>query len=210
MSVPTIDKPGELQTPHPELAGQHPLVFEVLAGTILYRHHQKALDPVYYGKKGDYRFDDPTCPDSRAFGVLYVGEDPECCLIESLPPHQGVPAVTGAYLDARAIAKMELIEPLCLIDLVSPGGLASIGADGRLTDGNYRVAQQWSAALKKHSCKPDGIRYRSRHAPERIAYAIYERSKPAFKVTTMGSFTDPANAVLFGQILRTYNIALII
>ena len=129
--------------------------------------------------------------------------------MESIPPHQGVPAVTGAYLDARAIAKMELMEPLRVIDLVSPGGLASIGADNRLCDGNYKIAQQWSAALKKHSCKPDGIRYRSRHAPERVAYAIYERAKPVFKVTTIGSFTAPANAVLFGKVLKTYNIALI-
>jgi len=209
MSGPA-DKPGDLQAPHLELATQHPLIFVVQAGEIFYRHHQKTLDPVYYGKKGDYRFDDPKCAEPSAFGVFYVGEDPECCLMESLPPHQGAPAVTGAYLDARSIAKMELIEPLRFVDLVSPGGLASIGADGRLTDGNYQVAQQWSAALRKHSSKPDGIRYRSRHAPERIAYAIYERSKPAFKVTNMGSFTDPANAAMFGHALKTYNIAFII
>jgi hypothetical protein len=209
MSAPAAENPGELQAPHPELSKQKPLIFVVPEGDFLYRHHQKALDPVYYGKKGDYRFDDPGCPAPGSFGVLYAGEDPECCLMESIPPHQGVPAVTGVYLDSRAIAKMELIDPLRFIDLVSPGGLASIGADNRLCDGNYKIAQQWSAALKKHSCKPDGIRYRSRHAPERVAYAIYERAKPIFKVTTMGSFTAPANAVLFGQVLKTYNIALI-
>jgi hypothetical protein len=209
MSIAATDKPGDLQAPHPELSKQKPLIFIVPAGSFLYRHHQKALDPIYYGKKGDYRFDDPRCPVAGSFGVLYAGEDPECCLMESLPPHQGVPAVTGSYLDARAIAKLELIEPLRFIDLVSPGGLASIGADNRLCDGNYKIAQQWSAALKKHPIKPDGIRYRSRHAPERTAYAIFERPKPGFKVTTMGSFTAPSNVNLFGQTLKTYNIALI-
>ena len=65
-----------------------------------------------------------------------------------------------------------------------------------------------SAALKKHPCKPDGVRYRSRHAPERIAYAIYERPPTTFNVTSMGSFTDPANEALFKRILKTYNFAL--
>jgi hypothetical protein len=92
---------------------------------------------------------------------------------------------------------------------VSEGGLASIGADGRLATGSYTVAQQWSAALNKHPCEPDGIRYRSRHAPERVAYAIYERPPTIFKVTSMGSFTDPSNEALFKRTLKTYNFALI-
>ena len=209
MSGPTADKPGDLQSPHPELARQNPLIFEVPAGEILYRHHRRTLSPLYYGKKGDYRFDDPLCPDPGAFGVLYVGEDPECCLVESIPPHAGVPAVSGAYLDDRAIAEMTLLKPLLFIDLVSPGGLASIGTDNWLADGNYRIAQQWSAALKKHPAKPDGIRYRSRHAPERTAYAIYERSDTIFAISTLGSFTDPVNAALLASAIKTYNIELI-
>jgi hypothetical protein len=120
-----------------------------------------------------------------------------------------VPAVSGAYLDARAIARIELTESLRFVDLVSDGGLASIGADGRLATGSYVVAQRWSSALKKHPLKPDGIRYRSRHAPERIAYAIYERPSSSFNVTSIGSFTDPANEALFKRILKTYNFALI-
>ncbi len=178
------------------------------AGEVLYRHHQKIHDPVYFGKKGEYRFDDPACPALRCFGVLYAGADPECCLLESCGPTTGVPAVSGAYLDARAIARMELTAPLRFIDLVSDGGLASIGADGRLATGSYRVAQRWSAALKKHPCKPDGIRYRSRRAPERIAYAIYERPTGSFSARSMGSFTDPANEALFKRILKAYNFAL--
>ncbi len=204
-----IDLPGDHPPPHAELAAQHPLIFTVPERGILYRHHQKIHDPVYFGKKGEYRFDDPDCPVPGCFGVLYAGADPESCLLESCGTTTGVPAVSGAYLDARAIARMELTGSLRFIDLVSDGGLASIGADGRLATGSYKVAQQWSAALKKHPCKPDGIRYRSRHAPERIAYAIYERPPSSFSVTSMGSFTDPANEALFKRILKTYNFALI-
>ena len=204
-----IDVPGDHPPPHAELAAQHPLIFTVQAGGVLYRHHQKIHDPVYFGKKGEYRFDDPDCPVPGCFGVLYAGADPESCLLESCGTTTGVPAVSGAYLDARAIARMELTGSLRFIDLVSDGGLASIGADGRLATGSYTVAQRWSAALKKHPYKPDGIRYRSRHAPERIAYAIYERPPSSFSVTSMGSFTDPANEALFKRILKTYNFALI-
>jgi len=204
-----IDRPGDHPPPHAQLAAQHPLIFTLLPGEILYRHHKKIDDPVYFGKTGYYRFDDPDCPAPGCFGVLYAGADPECCLLESSGETTGVPAVSGAYLNARAIARIGLTGDLRFIDLVNDGGLASIGADGRLGTGSYKVAQQWSAALKKHPCKPDGIRYRSRHAPERIAYAIYERPPSSFSVASMGSFTDPANEALFKRILETYNFALI-
>ncbi|MGD0778518.1 MAG: RES family NAD+ phosphorylase [Candidatus Solibacter sp.] len=204
-----IDLPGDHALPHAELPAQNPLIFTVPAGGLLYRHYQKINNPIHFGKTGAYRFDDPECPNSGCFGVLYVGADPECCLLESCGSTTGVPAVSGAYLNARAIARIELTERLRFIDLVSDGGLASIGADGRLVTGSYRVAQRWSAALRKHPCKPDGIRYRSRHAPERIAYAIYERPPTTFIVTSMGSFTDPVNEALFQCILKTYNLALI-
>jgi hypothetical protein len=204
-----IDFPGDHPPPHAELTAQHPLIFTAPAGGVLYRHHRKNHDPIYFGKKGDYRFDDPDCPAPWCFGVLYAGADPECCLLESCGMTTGVPAVSGAYLDARAIARMELTGALRFIDLVDDAGLASIGADGRLATGSYKVAQQWSAALKGHPCKPDGIRYRSRHAPERIACAISERPPGSFSVASMGSFTDPSNEALFKLILQTYNFALI-
>jgi hypothetical protein len=204
-----IDLPGDHPLPHAGLAAQVPLIFTVPAGEVLYRHHQKIHDPLHFGKRGDYRFNDPECPKPGCFGVFYAGADPECCLLESCGSTTGVPAVSVAYLDARAIARMELTESLRFIDLVTEGGLASIGADGRLTTGSYLVAQRWSAALKKHPCKPDGIRYRSRHAPERIAYAIYQRPPTTFNVTSIGSFTDPANESVFKCILKTYNFALI-
>jgi hypothetical protein len=67
-----IDLPGDHPPPHAELAAQHPLIFTAPAGGALYRHHQKIHDPVYFGKKGDYRFDDPDCPTLGCFGVLYA------------------------------------------------------------------------------------------------------------------------------------------
>jgi hypothetical protein len=204
-----IDRPGDHPLPHAELPTQNPLIFTLYKGEVIYRHHQTVHNPIFFGTTGNYRFDDPDCPAPGSFGVLYAGADPECCLLESCGSTTGVPAVSGAYLDARQIARMELTEDLRFIDLVESGGLTSIGADGRLATGSYKVAQQWSAALRKHPVKPDGIRYRSRHAPERIAFAIYSRSPATFSVTSMASFTDPANEALFKRILKTYNFAYI-
>jgi hypothetical protein len=204
-----IDPPGDHPLPHPELHSQEPLVFTLGKGEVLYRHHQSIHDPIFFGMTGRYRFDDPNCPSAGSFGVLYAGADPECCLLESCGSTTGVPAVSGAYLGARQIARMELTEDLRFIDLVEPGGLTSIGADGRLVTGSYVVAQKWSAALRRHPTQPDGLRYRSRHAPERIAYAIYTRSAATFAASSMGSFTDPANEDLFKMILKTYKFALI-
>ena len=204
-----IDAPGEHPLPHPELHTQTPIICTLHAGAVIYRHHQKIHDPLFFGSTGNYRFDDPDYASPGCYGVLYAGEDPECCLLESCGPTTGAPSISGAYLDARAIARLELIEDLRLIDLVEPGGLTSIGADNRLTTSSYAVSQRWSAALRNHPVKPDGIRYRSRHAPERIAYAIYSRPLSTFSVTSMGSFTDPRNAVLLREVLKTYKFAFI-
>jgi hypothetical protein len=78
-----IDLPGDHPLPHAELGAQNPLIFTVAKGKFLYRHHQKIQKPIYFGKTGAYRFDDPECPNPVCFGVLYAGADPECCLLES-------------------------------------------------------------------------------------------------------------------------------
>jgi hypothetical protein len=185
------------------------MIFRLTTGSVLYRHHQCVHDPVYFGRSGDYRFDDPDCPARTAFGVLYAGEDVHCCFIESCGSTTGVPAVSAAYLDAREISRLELTDDLRFIDLAGSGGLTHIGADARLVTGSYKVAQQWSAALRLHPSKPDGIRYPARHDPARVAYAIYVRPRSTFNVTSLGSLTAPSNRVLLNQLLNDYNVDLI-
>ncbi len=209
MTDPSRDEPGDHPLPHPELASQPPLIFTVKAGEVLYRHHRVEHDPIHYGISGRNRFDDPDCPAGHAFGVLYAGEDPQCCFIESCGPTIGVPAVSGDYLDDRAMAMLELTEDLRFIDLFSTGGLTRIGADGRLFTGSYKIAQHWSAALRAHPSKPDGIRYPSRYDHARVAYAIYSRPVSPFKVGSLGSLMDPANRALLNDILKLYKVELL-
>ena len=121
-----MSRPGEHPLPHPELSTQTPLIFDLMIGDRLYRHHQKIHDPIFFGNLGVYRFDDPNCGSPGAFGVLYAGEDPECCLLESCGSTTGVPAVSGAYLADREIAQMELIEPLRFVARHSHGQSAPV------------------------------------------------------------------------------------
>jgi RES domain len=203
------DAPGDHPLPHPELHSQKPLIFTLSAGDVVYRHHPSIHDPVYFGKSGKYRFDDPDCPGAASFGVLYVGADQHCCFIESCGSTTGMPAVSGDYLSSREIAKLELTEELRFIDLASSGGLTHIGADARLVTGSYKIAQRWSAALRLHPSKPDGIRYPARHDPTRVAYAIFTRPRSAFIVTSLGSLMALTNRALLNQLLRDYNVDLI-
>lgn len=204
-----IDEPGEHPLPHPELNSQTPLIITLKAGDVLYRQHQSIHDPIFFGMSGKYRFDDPDSPTGASFGVLYTGEDPHCCFIESVGSTTGVPAVSGAYLDAREMARLELTEELRFVDLASSGGLTHIGADARLVTGSYKVAQRWSAALRLHPLKPDGIRYPARHDPTRVAYAIFTRPRSTFKVISLGPLTAPANRALLNQLLNDYKVDLI-
>lgn len=203
------DQPGDHPLPHPELASQTPLIFTVKKRGVLYRHHLAGNDPIHFGTGGRNRFDDPDCSAGHAFGVLYAGEDPHCCFIESCGSTTGVPAVSGVYLDARALATLELTEDLRFIDLVTTGGLTRIGADGRLFTRSYKIAQHWSAALRAHPSKPDGIRYPSRHDHTRVAYAIFSRPISTFKVGTKGSLMAPANRSLLNEILALYEVELL-
>lgn len=203
------DRPGDLAPPHPELPSQHPLVFDLPKGSFLIRHHQIAHDALYFGTTGKNRFDDPDFRSSRAFDVLYAADDPHGAFIESCEISARAPAVSGTYLEARAIARLELQVDMRFIDTVSTGGLRRIGVDSRLFAGSHKVAQEWSAALRVHPVKADGIRYPARHDQTRAAYAIFSRTDSPFKVTSMGSLMDPSNRSLLNDILTTYEVDLL-
>jgi hypothetical protein len=203
------DKPGDLDPPHPELQAQAPLIFDLKIGDVLYRHHQSALDPIYFGTTGKNRFDDPDCPAGHSFGILYAAEDAYGAFIESCEISARAPAVSGAYLDARAMALLEATEDLRFVDLFTTGGLTRIGADSRLFAGSHTIAKKWSAALLSHPSKPDGIRYLARHDHTRAAYAIFSRSPSTFKVGSLGSLMAPTNRPLLNGILTLYNVDLI-
>ena len=98
------------------------MIFVIGEGEVLYRHHRKSHGAIHFGTTGMNRFDDPSCPAPGSYGMLYVGANPECCLLESCGDTTGVPALSGAYVEARQITRIQLIDDLRFIDLVTPGG----------------------------------------------------------------------------------------
>jgi hypothetical protein len=95
-----------------------------------------------------------------------------------------------------------------LIDLVSSGGLARIGAEGSLSSGSgYKNSQRWSKALRDHPEKPDGIFYFSRHDPVRTACALYEHCGASVEVVGAAQRWD-ADSRLLANILDHYGFGL--
>lgn len=107
----------------------------------------------------------------------------------------------------RGLAKIESSRPVKLVDPTGEG-LARIGADARLFASDHAVSRCWSAALRDHHVKPDGIRYPCRHDPSRVAVALYDQMGDAVSASPLGTMLSRDNEVLLSQILRTYDFGL--
>lgn len=168
------------------------------------RIHRSAYGPLFFGKTGSSRFDDP----QRDFGVLYLGEDAHCAFIETFGQATGNNIVTQAELERSSISSISTERPLVLVDLTGPG-LARIGADARLLAGEHSVAQQWSRVLREHPEHPDGLYYRARHDPARMAVAVWEPCDAGFSATHTVALASIAYASELGEILDTYGFELL-
>jgi hypothetical protein len=200
-----IDFPGEHPEPPSDLATREPLLAEMPVGAILSRLHAKGKSPLFFGRTGGNRFDSP----DFTYGVLYAGLDEYCSFIETYGQTTGIRTVTESALDGRHLAHLELLCPMKLIDLSNSGGLARIGADSRLFSGSHAIAQRWSAALRGHPSKPDGILYPARHDAARNACAICECPPSVFELHAKGSLLEHQHSALLGAILDCYGFALI-
>lgn len=200
-----IDFPGEHPEPPSDLLSREPLLAEMPVGVILSRLHPKGKSPLFFGRTGGNRFDSP----DSSYGVLYAGLDEYCSFIQTYGQTTGIHTVTEGALDGRHLAYLKLLGPMKLIDLSNSGGLARVGADSRLFSGSHAVAQRWSAALRSHPSKPDGILYPARHDAARNACAIYECPPSIFELHAKGSLLEHQHSALLGAILDRYGFALI-
>lgn len=194
--------PGPLPPP-PDGLAKRALPARRLDGP-LYRMHTEGLAALHFGRMRLGRFDAP----DGAFGVLYAAVDVHGAFAETFRT-----ALLAGIVDARDVAAKRLVRvtlsrPLSIVDLVSSGHLARIGADARLFAGDHAVARTWSAALHAHPSAPDGILYPARHDPARAACAIFDRAKKACGVEAVGSLGSPALAPLLAALLDTYRAGL--
>lgn len=170
----------------------------------LWRIHQARFEPIFFGRTGLSRFDDPRC----RFGVLYTGATLECAVVETLAWTTGRVVVTNDTLAARRLCQIWPNPHLRLVDLAGPG-LTELGADGRLATGSHRLAQRWSRWLYGHPEAPDGLLYRSRHDPSQLAVAVYDRALNRLLSADQGGLLDPSNAPGVARALDRYGIGVV-
>ncbi len=190
-----------LNPPPGDIDRREPLSYSASASEIWFRSHRSGYNPVFFGKNRAQRWD---APDGN-YGVLYLGSNERCAFMESIG--RGVLRTRlgpGVQLRTRELSKLQFSRELRLVDLVASGGLTRLGADGSLTNGlGYRNAQRWSAALRSHPAKPDGIYYRSRFDPALPACALFEHCEPFVGVVAnCGPWAD--QPVMLGAILDHY------
>lgn len=167
----------------------------------LFRIHRGEHDPIYFGRSGGNRFDDP----ARAYGVLYAGLSLAAAFAEVLLREPGRTLLPMSDVDKRRITVLETTRELRIVEMTGPG-LAMLGATAAVSSGPHEEAQVWSAALYAHTAVVDGIVYRARHDDNEYSVALFDRSNGGLRV-----FNDPVPvlAVLgFGDLLGRYGIGL--
>src|SRR5664279_524205 len=164
--------------PHPEPPSDfHRRTLPIITqGGSLFRTHPHTAAPFYFGRTGRNRFDDP----DGEYSVLYAARCGFGAFIETFGQQTGVRSVGVGDLKNRRLTEFYPASPLRLVDLVSPGCLARMGADSCLFAGSRAVAQRWSRAIYEHPYEhPDlpvhGILYPARHNHTRCAVAIFDR-----------------------------------
>lgn len=168
------------------------------------RIYRRDWDPLFFGKTGLGRFD---APDQR-YGVFYAATDFRGAFIETFGWNTGVKLIDPSGLEERELAEVKSSVDLNLVNLTGKG-LARIGADGRLHTGAHAISQRWSLALFSHPQSPDGLLYRTRHDPDMLAVALYERvAAKQVRAEPLGGLAAPANAKRVAEALDHYGFGL--
>ena len=158
------------------------------AGSNLWRVHSAVLPPDGFNPYGAYekvrdaptkgapgRFDSIT----GDFGYLYAGATRKVTVAEAFirgsaasPFSRYVPF--AAVLDA-SLARLATTQPLRLVS-VHGDGLARLGQDAWLTscdEFDYRLTEEWAAAIRRWSPDAQGLIWRSKRANDGMAYVLF-------------------------------------
>jgi hypothetical protein len=200
-SVPSNPLPDHPLPPEDFLTRTLPTV---LCLKKLYRLNPKDYQSaLYFDKSGKGRFDSPT----QGYGILYLGEDEYASFIECFGRVHGVKTIEELTLKKRNLFSITASRPLTLVDLTG-SDLVKLGADARLSSGDYRIARSWIKEIWGHPQKVDGIRYLSRHDPSRVCCGLFDRSQSYLREQNLGNLVDN-HPLLLSEILTTYDYSLI-
>jgi hypothetical protein len=162
--------------PPPDLASRDPVLITLEAGEILHRFFTAAYDPIHFDRSRDGRLNAP----DGLYGVLYTAKDARGAFAETFLREPGHTLIPSDLLARKAYVRLRVTRPFVLIKL-GGAGLARLGATAEVVHGGlpYDVPQAWSAALRNHPIRADGIAYYARHDDEALCYAIYDHAASA-------------------------------
>jgi hypothetical protein len=199
--IPPEDLPGN--HPDPPTVLDADSVATVVQSGPWYRlntvQHPSAL---YFDTSGCGRFDGP----QQSYGILYLGADIHTCFIECFG-RTHTKAVDEAELKTRNLFAIQSQRPLKLADLTG-AGLVRLGADSRLTTGNYTQSRKWGQAIWEIGQAFDGIRYRARLDNDRYCYGLFDRATSVLEEQNQGNLVDSHPHEL-ARILGDYGYALL-
>lgn len=150
-----------------------PEIFYVKTGARLFRFFSSHLDPIYYDKSQDGRFN----ATDGSFGVLYAAEEPAGAFAETFLRNSGRRLIDLALVDRKSLVNMESVRDLEFIHFDAEH-LAPLGATAEISHSSppYSESLLWADAMHNHPCRADGIAYGSRHDPSQMCFAIFDRA----------------------------------
>ncbi len=179
--APRARSPSNPPPPPTWLAGADLPIEKLAAGTKLHRIHRRTERALFFGpgagRPPTHRFDAP----GGEFGVLYVGLDFNAAFVETLLRNPEARIIDLVDLEIRNAAVLTQSRPLRLVHAYG-AGLSRIGCTAALSTARYALAGAWSLALWSHKDKADGLVYHSRHNPEHLCAAIFNRPGLAFTI----------------------------
>lgn len=191
MSAPARGPSGSAPPPPDWLNSAVLPVTTIQTGELLHRVHRTQHGPLFFGPGAGvpptYRFDSA----SGRFGVLYVGTSLSGALAETILRNPQRRMVAMSDITARSATKLTCKRDLRVVAMHGPG-LQALGTDNAISTGPYEPCGEWADALWDHPEQPDGVAYLSRHDPEEVCFALFERKPVDFAVIE----TRPLSAIL--------------
>ena len=156
-------------------------IIRIAAQSDLYRVHYQNHGPIFFGpgagKAPVHRFD----PASGRFGMLYIAPQPDAAMIETLLRNPQRLTVDCKTIESRALSLLKAGRDIRLVQAYG-GGLSKLGTTAAISTGPYDPCAQWSDALYRHPDAPVGILFASRHNPEALCIALFEKADYGLEV----------------------------
>ncbi|TFF21868.1 RES domain-containing protein [Jiella endophytica] len=194
-----------MSTPLPpfDLTNRDPLVVGLAAGTIVYRFHTADRGPIFFDPS---RLGRLNAPDG-SYGVLYAAATRAGAFAETFLRNPGHTLLSSDFISRKALVEIRLTRDLRLFQLHGPG-LARVGATAEITHGGlpYDAPQAWSAAIRSHPARFDGIAYTARHDDAEICYGLFDRAGNA--IEAIGQTVDLRSADWFFDLLDRYGVGI--